>query len=76
MRRGVIDERGEEHGATRGQRSPRPPEVQRRRVTVPYRLLARRLAIDGLERQGDFDELLLVLGHAGSPAFAISFFQS
>ena len=42
----VVDELREEHRACRGQRSPRPPEVQRRRVAVPDRLLPRRLAVD------------------------------
>ena len=63
VRRGVVDERGEQHGAAGGQRPPRPPEVQRRGVAVPNRLLTRRLAVDGLERESDLDELLLVSPH-------------
>ena len=41
---GVINQLGEEHGAASCERTPRPPEVQRRRVAVADRLLARSLA--------------------------------
>ena len=59
--RRVVDERGEEHRPAGRQRPPRPPQVQRRRVPVPDRLLARRRAVDRLERQRDLDQLLAVL---------------
>ena len=39
--------------------------MQRARVAVADRLLARARLIDRLKREGDFDELLLV-GHAAS----------
>jgi hypothetical protein len=42
----VVDDRGEEHSSARCQRPPRPPEVERRQMPVPDRLLACRLAID------------------------------
>ena len=47
----VVDELGEQHRARRRQRAPRPPQVQRRGVPVPDRLLPRRLPVDRLQRQ-------------------------
>ena len=55
-RRGV-DQRGEEDRPARGQRPPRPPQVQRGRVPVPDRLLARRLGVDRVQRQRDLNQL-------------------
>jgi len=55
--RGVVDHLREDHRAGRGQRAPRPPQVQRRGVAVADRLLACRRLVDGVERQGDLDEL-------------------
>ena len=43
-----------------GERAARPPQVQRRRVAVADRLLARGLAVDVLQRERDLDELRLV----------------
>jgi hypothetical protein len=57
--RRVVDERGEQHRARRRERPARPPEVQRRRVAVADRLLARGLAVDRLQGQRDLDQLLL-----------------
>jgi hypothetical protein len=57
QRRGVVHHLGEDHGAGRRQRPARPPEVQRRGVAVTDGFLARRGLVDGLEREGDFDEL-------------------
>ena len=59
MRRRVVDELGEEHRARGGERSARPPQVQRRRVAVADRLLARRLPVDRLQRQRHLDQLAL-----------------
>ena len=56
--RRVVHHLREDHRPRRRQRPPRPPQVQRARVSVADRLLPRRGLVDGLERQGDFDELL------------------
>jgi len=48
MRGGVVDELGEQHRAGGRERPSRPPQVQRRRVAVTDRLLARRFAVDRL----------------------------
>jgi hypothetical protein len=59
--RRVVHQRSEQGCSARRQRPPCPPKVQRRRVPVPNRLLPRRLLIDRLQRQRDFDEFLLHL---------------
>src|ERR1022692_4442308 len=56
--RWVIHQRSEQYRTARRQWAPRPPEMQRRWVPVPNRLLPRRLLIDRLQRQRDFDEFL------------------
>src|ERR1017187_3320601 len=43
--------------------------MQRRRVPVPDRLLPRRLLVDRLQRQRDFDELLLHVSFVHFQAF-------
>ena len=48
---GVGDERGEHNRPARGQRPPRPPDVQRGDMPMPDRLLPRRLLRHLLERQ-------------------------
>ncbi len=55
---GVINEGGEEDGAAGGQGAAGPPEVEGGGVAVANALLTRRGFVDGLQRQGDFDELL------------------
>ncbi|MCY1371699.1 hypothetical protein D9M69_588540 [compost metagenome] len=55
---GVVDHLREDHGPRRCQRTPRPPQVQRAGVAVADGFLSRSSDIDGIERQGDFDELL------------------
>src|SRR5208282_773759 len=42
---------------------PCPPQMQRARVSVPDRLLAGGRFVDRIQRQGDFDELLLKAIH-------------
>lgn len=62
---GIYNQR-EQHRPTRSQRPPRPPQIQRRGMPVPDRLLPRRRSIDRLQRDGDFDQFLFVLfGHRG-----------
>jgi len=58
VRRRVVHHLREEHRPRRRERPPRPPQVQRARVPVPDRFLPRRGLVDGVERQGDLDELL------------------
>ena len=53
---GRGDQRREDRRAHRGQRPPRPPDVQRGDVPVADGLLPRRLLADGSEGEGDFDE--------------------
>ncbi len=61
----VVHDGREDHRAARGQGAPRPPQVQRARVAVADGLLPRRFAVDGFEREGDFDEFFrMVHGHA------------
>ena len=64
--RRVRPQRRANHRPTRGQRSPRPPDVQRRDMPVPDRLLAPRMGGDALDRQIDFDEALGILGDSHS----------
>jgi hypothetical protein len=59
---GVVDHLREDHGPRSSQRTPRPPQVQRARVPVADALLARAGSVDGVERQGDFDEFLAAVG--------------
>ncbi len=47
-------------GASLGQRTPRPPQVQRGWVAVADGLLAGGLLVYGVQRQRDFYELLAV----------------
>jgi hypothetical protein len=55
---GVVDQRGEQHGAAGGQRAARPPQVQRRGVAVADRLLAGGGGVDRVEWQSDLDQFL------------------
>jgi hypothetical protein len=59
----VVDQLTEQHRPTRRERPPRPPEVQRARMPMPDRLLARARRIDRLQRQRHLDQLF-ALGHA------------
>jgi len=52
----VIDHLCKNHSPRCCQRTPCPPKVQRAWVAVADGLFARRCNIDGVERQGDFDE--------------------
>ena len=68
--RWIVHHLREDHRPRRGQRPPRPPEVQRARMTVPDRLLPRRRRIDRVERKGDLNQLLTVsriFSHHASP---------
>jgi hypothetical protein len=56
--RWVVDHLGKEHGAGSGQRSPRPPEVQRRGVAVADRLFAGASGVDSIEGQGYLNQFL------------------
>ena len=56
--RRVVHHLREDHRARRGQRAPRPPEMQRARMPVTNRLLARRCCVDRLQRKSDLDQLL------------------
>ena len=60
MRRRVVHHLREDHRPRRRQRPPRPPQMQRARMPVADRLLPRAGLVDGIQRQGDFDEFLLV----------------
>jgi len=67
--RWVIDDRSKKDGPAGGQRAARPPEVQGGGVAMSDGLLACRGRVDGLQRQCDLDELLMVWRQ--SPSFAI-----
>jgi hypothetical protein len=56
--RGVVHQLREEHGARSGQRTARPPSVQREGVPMDGRLFPDAGGIDGVERQGDLDQFL------------------
>ena len=53
---GIGPQRGADHGTAGGQRSARPPDVQRADVPVADRLLAPGVGRDALDGQIDFDE--------------------
>jgi len=55
----VVHDGREDHRAARGQRPPRPPQVQRARMSVADGFLPRRFLVDGVEGEGDLDELTL-----------------
>ena len=61
--RWIVHHLREDHRPRRRQRPPRPPQMQRAWMAVPDRLLPRGGDVDGLEGQGDFDELLRGLCH-------------
>ena len=56
--RRVGPQRRADHRPARRQRPPRPPDVQRRDVPVPDRLLAPRVRRDALDGQVDLDQAL------------------
>ena len=56
----IIHQRREQHRPTRRQRLARPPDVQRRRMPAPNRLLFRRRGADRIQRQRHLDQLPLV----------------
>ena len=53
----VVHQLREQYSPRRCQRTPGPPQMQGGRVPVPDRLLSRRLAVNRLQRQRDFDQL-------------------
>ena len=55
--RRVVDHLREDHRTRRRQRPARPPQVQRRRMPVPDRLLPRRRRVDRVKRQRHLDQL-------------------
>ena len=59
---GVIHQRSEDHGAGCGQRTLRPPFMQRRRVTFVNVAFSNAGFVDGFQGQGDFDEFFAVGG--------------
>ena len=65
--RRIVHQRCPDHRPSRRQRPPRPPEVQRRRMTMPYRLLPSRLLVDRRQRQRHLNQLRLVPHHGRSP---------
>ena len=71
---GVVDHLRKDHRPRRGQRPARPPQVQRAGVAVADRLLARRSDVDGVEREGDFDEFFWGLegGHVSGRQKAVA----
>jgi hypothetical protein len=62
----VGPERRADDRATRRQRPPRSPDVQRRDVPVPDRLLPPRVGADPLDGQIDFDQALGISRHVCS----------
>ena len=65
----IVHHLREQHRPARRQRPPRPPQMQRRGMPVPDRLLPRRSRVDRPQRQRDLDELLAVSGrHSGGSA--------
>ena len=63
MRGGVVHHLREDHRPRRGQRAPRPPEMQGGRVAVADGFLAGRGDVDRVEGEGDFDEFFGGVGH-------------
>ncbi len=61
VRRGILDHLGKDHGPSCGEGPPGPPEVQGAGMPVPDRFLLGRRLIDGLERECDLDQLLVLL---------------
>ncbi len=53
---GVVDHLRKQHRPRRGQRPPRPPQVQGAGVPVADGLLPCGITVDVIQRQGDFDE--------------------
>ena len=53
---GIIDQLGKDDRPRRRQRTPRPPQMQRRRMPMPDGLLPRTSHINSIQWQGDFDE--------------------
>ena len=64
---GIVDQLRKDDRPRRRQRPPRPPQMQRGRMSMPDGLLPRTSRIDRVQRQGDFDELAgrfdCVVGH-------------
>lgn len=56
----IVNELCEQDSAGRREWTTRPPHVERRRVTVPDRLLPSGLSVDCLQRQSHLDQLALV----------------
>ena len=62
---GVVNERGENDRPRCCQRTPRPPQMQGRGVAVTDGFLARAGSVDGVQRQGNFDQFF-GWGHGAS----------
>ena len=65
--RRIVHQRSPEHRPSRRQRPPSPPQMQRRRMPVPDRLLSSSLRIDHRQRQRHLNQLRPVPGHSRSP---------
>ncbi len=61
----IIHELSKQDGTAYGQRRPRPPVMDRPRMTLQERVLRFRLraVIDRLQRQRDFNKLFAIGGH-------------
>jgi hypothetical protein len=59
----IRPKRRTDDGATSGERTPRPPDVQRGNVPMPNGFLAPRVCGYALDWQVNFDEAFGILGH-------------
>ncbi len=69
-RRRIIHQRREQHRPSGRQRTPRPPQMQRRRMPVADRLLPHRRRIDRIQRQRHLDQLPPHPTHGSFPPIA------
>ncbi|WP_241159612.1 hypothetical protein [Desulfovibrio sp. ZJ200] len=63
VRRGIIHQRRPENGACRSRRFTRPPQMQGGGVPVADGFFPCGCRVDGIQRQGDFNELFGGLAH-------------
>src|SRR5215831_5799634 len=75
MCRWIVYHLGKDYRPRRRQRPPRPPQVQRRRMPMPNRLLPRRRLIDRFQWQRNFNEFFLV-SHFDVVLFALNLVNS
>ena len=71
----IGPERGADNRSTRGQRPPRPPDVERGDMPMPNRLLPPRVRRDSGDRQIDFDQAFRIAVHA-LPVSSVRYFLS